>query len=129
MKRHIAVGMLLGWIFTGIGYVLATPVTPMDLEQGRTIYERHCAECHGQEGRGDGRLATSLSPRPGNLISAQTSVKSDQELLKIIAKGRPRTAMVAWEERLSAEDQVAVLAYIRSLVKFTHSATPPPPQP
>jgi mono/diheme cytochrome c family protein len=129
MKRHIAVGILLGWIFTGIGHTAATPVTQRDREEGQTIYERHCAECHGPEGRGDGRLATSLSPRPGNLISAQTSAKSDQELLKIIAKGRPRTAMVGWEERLSTEDQVAVLAYIRSLVKFTHSATPPPPQP
>jgi putative copper resistance protein D len=125
----MAVGMLLGWISVGIGQVLATPVTPINLAQGRTIYERYCAECHGPEGRGDGRLATSLSPRPGNLISAQTAAKSDQELLKIIAKGRPRTAMVGWQERLSTEDQVAVLDYIRSLVKFTLSATPPPPQP
>jgi mono/diheme cytochrome c family protein len=129
MKQYLAVGMLLGWITAGISQVLATPVTPMNLEQGRTIYERHCAECHGPEGRGDGRLATSLSPRPGNLISAQTAAKSDQELLKIIAKGRPRTAMVGWQERLSTEDQVAVLAYIRSLVKFTQSHTPLPPQP
>jgi mono/diheme cytochrome c family protein len=101
----------------------------MDLEQGRALYQRHCAHCHGPEGRGDGEAATSLSPRPGNLVSAQISAKSDQELLKIIAKGRPRTAMVGWEDRLSPEDQAAVLAYIRSLVKFTRSATPPPPHP
>ena len=129
MKRYMAAGLLLGWVIAGIGQVLATPVMTVNLEQGRTVYERHCAECHGPEGRGDGRLATSLSPRPGNLISAQTAAKSDQELLKIIAKGRPRTAMVGWQERLSTEDQVAVLAYIRSLVKFTQSHTPLPPQP
>ena len=130
MKRHIAVGAMLGWLLPGtIGYAPATPVAPMDLEQGGAIYQRHCAGCHGPEGRGDGHQATSLSPRPGNLISAQTSAKSDQELLKIIAKGRPRTAMAGWEDRLSQEDQVAVLAYIRSLVKFTRSTTPPPPQP
>jgi len=70
-----------------------------------------------------------MSPRPGNLISAQTSAKSDQELLKIIAKGRPRTAMAGWEDRLPPEDQIAVLAYIRSLITFTRSTTPPPPQP
>ena len=129
MKRYMAVGILLAWVTAGIGQVLATPVTTVSLEQGRAVYERHCAECHGPEGRGDGRLATSLSPRPGNLISAQTAAKSDQELLKIIAQGRPRTAMVGWQERLSTEDQVAVLAYIRSLVKFTQSHTPLPPQP
>ena len=120
---------VLGSLLGNFGAAPATPMAPMELEQGRTIYERHCADCHGPEGRGDGQQATSLSPKPGNLVSAQTSAKSDQELLRIIAKGRPRTAMIGWDERLSPEDQAAVLAYIRSLVKFTRSATPPPPQP
>ena len=133
MRRQIAIAAGLGVLVslvTSIGAALTTPVvamSPSDLEQGRVIYQRHCADCHGAEGRGDGEQATSLSPRPGNLISAQTSAKSDQELLKIIAKGRSRTAMAGWEDRLSPEDQVVVLAYIRSLVKFTRSATPGPP--
>ena len=105
----------------------AIAVTPADIEQGRAVYEQHCAVCHGPEGRGDGKLATSLSPRPGNLISAQTSAKSDQELLKIIANGRPRTAMIGFRDHLSEAEQRTVLAYIRSLVKFTAPATPPPP--
>lgn len=129
MRRLIGIGTLLGGLLAIIGHVPAEPVTPPQLERGQTIYQRVCAECHGPEGRGDGEQATSLSPRPGNLVSAQTAAKSDQELLKIIAKGRPRTAMAGWEQRLSQEDQVAVLAYIRSLVKFTRSPTSLPPQP
>lgn len=131
MKRVIAVpaGLaLLGPLLVSVGSA-ATPGDPLSLEEGRTIYQRHCADCHGPEGRGDGQQATSLSPRPGNLVSAQTSAKSDQELLKIINKGRPRTAMAGWSDKLSPDEQAAVLAYIRSLVKFTRSATPPPPQP
>jgi mono/diheme cytochrome c family protein len=120
-----AFGCLMGLIVPAS----AAPSTSIELEQGRAVYQRHCSDCHGPEGRGDGPQATSLSPRPGNLISAQTSAKSDQELMKIIAKGRPRTAMTGWEDRLSAEEQAAVLGYIRSLVKFTRSATPAPPQP
>jgi mono/diheme cytochrome c family protein len=132
MNRHIAMAAglaTLGSLLGGIRPVPATPVGSSDLEHGRAIYERHCADCHGAEGKGDGQQSTSLSPRPGNLVSAQTSAKSDQELLKIIAKGRPRTSMTGWEDRLSPEDQAAVLTYIRSLVKFTRPATPPPPQP
>ena len=129
MRRLIGIGALLGGLLAIIGHVPAEPVAPPELERGQTIYQRVCAECHGPEGRGDGKQAISLSPRPGNLVSAQTSAKSDQELLKIIAKGRPRTAMAGWEQQLSQEDQVAVLAYIRSLVKFSRSPTPLPPQP
>ncbi|SLM47051.1 protein of unknown function [Nitrospira japonica] len=116
------------WILIAlISWSQAWSATPEELEQGRTIYERHCADCHGMDGRGDGTLAASLSPRPGNFVSAQTSAKSDQDLLKVIAKGRPRTAMQGWNDRLSEKEQLATLAYIRSLVRFSRSATPPPP--
>jgi mono/diheme cytochrome c family protein len=128
-SRSAASGALLGWLIGLIGSSLATPLSPIPIEEGRAIYERHCADCHGPEGRGDGKQAISLSPRPGNLVSAQTSAKSDQDLLKIIANGRPRTAMTGWNERLSDDEQRAVLAYIRSLVRFTRSATPSPPEP
>ena len=129
MKRPLAAAAMLTCI---VGLIVRTPAAAIgdtEPDPGRTIYERHCADCHGPEGRGDGRQAISLSPRPGNLISAQTSAKSDQELLKIIAKGKPRTAMAGWEERLSSEEQAAVLAYIRSMVKFTRSVTPAAPHP
>src|SRR5688500_15868701 len=126
MIRRLAIGVLVAWL---LGIVGSSPAASPDLEQGRTIYERHCADCHGPEGRGDGQRATSLSPRPGNLISAQTSAMSDQDLLKVIANGRPRTAMTGWNERLSRQEQEAVLAYIRSLIRFTRSLTPSPPSP
>src|SRR5215208_1839768 len=96
---------------------------------GQRLYEQHCLDCHGPQGRGDGAKAPFLSPRPGNLVSAATSAKSDKDLLKIIANGRPRTAMPAWKDRLSEEDQREVLRYIRSLVQFHRSLTPPPPSP
>ena len=127
MKPCVAITALLGGMLGVIASSPATPAPPGDRGEGRAVYDRHCADCHGPEGRGDGPTATSLSPRPGNLISAQTSAKSDQDLLKIIANGRPRTAMTGWNERLSRDEQLAVLAYIRSLIKFTGSATPAPP--
>ena len=109
--------------------VLATPQAEYPLERGRSIYEQSCLECHGVEGRGDGVKAPFLSPRPGNLVSAATSAKSDKDLLKIIANGRARTAMPAWKDQLSDDEQREVLRYIRSLVRFTRSLTPPPPSP
>ena len=102
-----------------------------DVEPGRDIYRIHCQECHGAEGRGDGPRAAMLAPRPGNLVSAATSAKTDDELLAIIAKGVPRTAMEGWNDRLSADEQRNVLAYVRSLVHFqkspSTSSAPPDP--
>ena len=59
-------------------------------------------------------------------MSAATSAKTDKELLRTIAQGKPRTAMPAWQDRLAAEDQEAALQYIRSLVRFSRSPAPRP---
>jgi len=127
MTRRLATILLISSVIGTVALSVNLSSASNQLEEGRTLYERHCMDCHGPEGRGDGKQALSLSPRPGNLISAQTSAKTDQDLLTIIGNGRPRTAMTGWKDRLSEDEQRAVLAYIRSLIRFTRSATPPPP--
>ncbi|MGH7229033.1 MAG: c-type cytochrome [Nitrospiraceae bacterium] len=97
---------------------MAASATSGDPEAGRLIYERRCVVCHGPQGRGDGPEAPFLSPRPGSLVSAGTSVKSDADLLAVIANGKPRTAMPAWKDPLTDEQRRDVLAYIRTLVRF-----------
>ena len=62
-------------------------------------------------------------------MSAATSAKADQDLLKIIANERARMAMPAWKDYLSDEEQREVLRDIRSLAQFHHPFTPPPPSP
>ncbi|HNP59989.1 MAG TPA: cytochrome c [Nitrospirales bacterium] len=98
-------------------------------KQGRDLYRIHCLECHGAEGRGDGPRAALLAPRPGNLVSAATSTKTDEELLEILANGVPRTAMHGWSEQLSEEQRRNVLAYVRTLVHFHDLSSPPSPGP
>jgi mono/diheme cytochrome c family protein len=126
--RAAFVSTVLGLLGIALVSVAASP-DQTAWGRGRVIYEQRCLDCHGPEGRGDGIKALSLSPRPGNLVSAATSAKSDQDLLKIIANGRPRTGMPAWKDELSDEEQRNVLVYIRSLVRFSRSLTPPPPTP
>ncbi|MGP0592881.1 c-type cytochrome [Nitrospira sp. T9] len=123
MNRLVWMGVLVllnGLIISGLGvfYTLGTFGAQPGGEQGRDLYRIHCLECHGAEGRGDGPRAALLAPRPGNLVSAATSAKTDAELLEIIAEGIPRTAMSGWSHQLSANERRNILAYIRTLVHF-----------
>jgi mono/diheme cytochrome c family protein len=108
---------------SGAGVLLGQ--TTEGLDRGRSLYHEHCIDCHGATGKGDGSKSPFLSPRPGNLISAATSAKTDKELLRIIAQGKSRTAMPAWQDVLPADDQQAVLQYIRSLIRFTRQPSSP----
>ena len=97
-------------------------------EQGKAIFEERCASCHGMKGRGDGPRAPFLSPRPASLISAGTSIKSDEELFEVITNGKPRTDMPPWKDLLTEQERLDVVAYIRFLVRFhPKSLTPSPP--
>ena len=81
--------------------------------KGKLVFTKHCAGCHGPEGKGDGyRL---LGADPANLTRSATKKKSDAVLLQTIHEGRPN--MPSWEGRLSEQDSRAVLAYIRTLKK------------
>jgi mono/diheme cytochrome c family protein len=81
--------------------------------KGKRIFARHCAGCHGPEGKGDGYLL--LGPAPANLNRSATKNKSEAALLNTIHEGKPN--MPAWKLRLSEEDSRAVVAYIKTLGK------------
>jgi mono/diheme cytochrome c family protein len=119
--------LALGWLLPVLGSLDTTGASGRDAQRGKDIYEQRCATCHGPQGKGDGPEAPFLSPRPASLISAGTSAKSDGELFDIIANGKPRTAMPSWKDKLTEDERQDVLAYIRSLIHFQHSLTPPPP--
>lgn len=46
---------------------LALPAFAQDAEVGRDLFTRHCATCHGLEGRGDGPMAGVMMIKPVNL--------------------------------------------------------------
>jgi len=81
------------------------------LATGKRVFTRHCAGCHGAEGKGDGYKL--LGPDPANLTAPATRKQSDRALLTTIHEGKPN--MPSWKGILSERDIKSVLAYIRSL--------------
>lgn len=81
--------------------------------RGKALYERHCAACHGAEGKGDGYKL--LGPDPANFLSPSMKGKPEAELLKTIHDGKPN--MPAWKYRLSDQQARDVIAYIRTLAR------------
>jgi mono/diheme cytochrome c family protein len=91
----------------------ATDPSQARIEKGKIVFVKHCAGCHGAEGKGDGYKL--LGADPANLTSPSIKKKSDSALLKTIHEGNPN--MPSWKVRLSEQDSRAVLAYIRTMAK------------
>jgi cytochrome c oxidase cbb3-type subunit III len=86
----------------------------IDLDQGRHLFEGHCATCHGQHGEG-GKGPTLAQP---SLPRA-----SDYEsLLRIISGGINGTEMPP--AHLERKETELVAKYVKSLSTRTHEAVP-----
>jgi len=56
---------------------------------GKALYDRHCASCHGRDGRGDGPDAGLSVTPPRNLRSGFLAKYSTDDLVKRIRSGAP----------------------------------------
>lgn len=90
---------------------------PSDPTRGKAVYERHCLDCHGRDGRGDGPDAAALKVPPANFHRFKSFLKSDEELLRTIDYGIVFSPMHSWQGQLTETERQDVLAYIRTLVQ------------
>ncbi len=88
---------------------MVTEPPPEPITSGKTIYLGYCAPCHGSNGKGNRGLAADF------VNDAERMSKSDEELLNSIREGFSGKigSMPRWKNRLSEEEMVSALQYIR----------------
>jgi DMSO reductase family type II enzyme heme b subunit len=101
------------------------PPTPVavDAARGLQLYQRHCAQCHGAEGKGDGVAADLVYPRPRDFTTAIFKVRStksgqlptDHDLFRVISDGLPGTSMPAWRKYLTEAERWQLVHHVKSL--------------
>ena len=107
----------------GLSMIWGAPLTAGVVSQrgdmrGKAIYEKHCAACHGTDGRADTPIGRLLRPRPRNFADPIIMARvDDSQMFAAIKLGRPGTAMPSWGELLSPTDIFDVMHYIRSLAQ------------
>ncbi len=92
------------------------------LELGRSLYERKCLHCHGNEGGGDGITSQTLRPVPRDFrrgVFKFDDIKHGAkpelaDLERVIAAGIDGTAMISSQD-LSERELEALARYVRWL--------------
>lgn len=98
----------------------ATVVSPPDDDVGRSLFEAHCARCHGVDGGGQGTVELdrpARSFRDGGFSFGNTT----DALTKTIARGIPGTPMPAFDV-FDADQRRALAEYVRELGPPTDEA-------
>lgn len=131
--RKIATMCLMGVIASVIAGPSAAVAEQVDMAAAAKDFDRHCAVCHGVEGKGDGPMAEELVTSPADLtgIAKRNGGTFPQERVKqIIEYGGGITShgpsdMLAWGAFFmiyksgdeAAEKIKSLTEYVKSLQK------------
>jgi high-affinity iron transporter len=92
------------------------PANAASVAAGQQIYNKQCAGCHGDTGKGDGAMGEELNPKPSNLADADWKHGStDGEIFTLIRDGSQKTGMKAFKAKLTTHQIWDVVNYVRSL--------------
>ncbi|HEX9729923.1 MAG TPA: c-type cytochrome [Gemmatimonadales bacterium] len=134
-SRVVPIGIVLVAVLVAASFGQGVPRShAQDLENGKALYDKWCAGCHGDTGAGDGEAAAYMLPRPRDFTrglyqirtTASGELPTDADLRAVIDEGMPGTAMPGWKTRLSSGDRDDVIAYIKSFSAFFEGASPQP---
>lgn len=90
--------------------------------RGQAVFDRHCAQCHGASGRGDGPAAPFLTPRPRDFTAGKYklrttedgSLPTDEDLTRTVREGMPGSSMPGWKGLLTDADIAEVIGYVKT---------------
>jgi mono/diheme cytochrome c family protein len=101
------------------------PLAAAELQgQGRLLFDRHCAGCHGAAGDGRGDRLGRLGHPAGDLRLSPMDAAQQAQIVIWGGDRRQRSPdMPAWGAQLSAEEVTAVVLYTQSLKGASGQAT------
>jgi mono/diheme cytochrome c family protein len=92
------------------------PASADSVAAGKQVYDKQCAGCHGDTGKGDGAMGEELTPKPANLIDADWKHGStDGEIFTVIRDGVKNTGMRPYARKVAAHQIWDVVNYLRSI--------------
>jgi mono/diheme cytochrome c family protein len=89
-------------------------------QQGKILYTKYCAICHGDQGKGDGFNAYNLDPKPRDFTDPRAMAGiDDATMLAVITEGgkgvNKSPLMPAWGGRMNKLEIQYVIEYIKAL--------------
>jgi cytochrome c oxidase cbb3-type subunit 3 len=114
MHKHMAMTVVICCLVGANGWIAAQDFQG-NADKGEAIYKAHCLRCHGRFGDGNGPDARDLIVQPKDFHTLQSRGRTDFELLVAISNGVLFSPMHSWRGRLTDEEMLNVISYIRAL--------------
>jgi cytochrome c oxidase cbb3-type subunit I/II len=105
------------------GFFTASPgaePSVAELALGQQVYVDNCAQCHGDNGDGEGFAASELPIAPNDFSGQRPSIDA---ALRALTNGVKGTSMAPWTDRLDESELQAVVHYVRQFFQADGGVT------
>lgn len=108
--------LLIVFLWAGLASLAQANAVEPNVNRGQELFANFCFLCHGQQGKGDGRMAKLLQTAPANLRKSQLDNKALAEIIRKGGAGVNRSEqMPAWGDQFTAIDVQSLVLFIKSL--------------
>ncbi len=97
---------------------LKSPVktTQENIAQGRELYNKHCASCHGEDGQAKTPVAEMMKVKPTNLTDKAMKGITEGEIYWVITNGIKKSGMPALKQKASDQQRWQMTLYVKHLM-------------
>jgi mono/diheme cytochrome c family protein len=85
ITRDVALAFVSLAVLGGVIVYFATRPTEVVVAEGRDLFLRYCASCHGADAKGDGPAAAALQPPPADLTRLRERYGDSNPLRQTLA--------------------------------------------
>src|SRR5262245_19381177 len=90
--------------------------TPQSVEKGKSVFQKYCRFCHGDDAKGNGPQAPEGTHPPDLTDAKWDHGSSDGEIFAVIKDGvGPKFDLKGFNSKLTAQEMWTVVNYLRSL--------------
>jgi mono/diheme cytochrome c family protein len=90
------------------------PKTDETIDAGKKLYQRHCASCHGPNGKGDGGMALA-GGTPSDLTDETWDYGSTDGEIFVVIRDGVSSDMLAYKDKLNEKQIWQIVHYLRSI--------------
>ena len=95
---------------------LKNPLTATDenIDNGRALYNKNCASCHGQDGKAKTDVAAGVKVKPADLTALHE--RTDGEIYWVITNGIKKSGMPAFKAKAKDDARWQMTLYVKHLM-------------
>ena len=86
------------------------------IDAGKQVFDKHCASCHGEDGKAKTDIAAAMKKKPTDLTAKEMGGITDGEIYWVVTNGVTKSGMPAFKTKMNTQDRWKATLYVKSLM-------------